>query len=403
MARGVSKGEAVGRAKRAVDVAQAADLAADRAADQAAVDAAALLDWYDRNRRDLPWRAGPGRVADPYHVWLSEIMLQQTTVAAVAPYFARFLEEFPDVAALAAAPHEAVMRAWAGLGYYARARNLHACAKQVAALGGFPRDHAGLQALPGIGPYTARAIAAIAFGVAGVAVDGNVERVLARRFAITTALPAAKGEIGLRAEALAHTPLGRARPGDLVQALFDLGAGPCGRRPACVQVPHICPWSDRCAGLAAGLAASLPRKPPKAVRPRRAGAVFWLEHRGQVLLQQRPARGLLGGMMQLPTTNWDTGGAQASGARASLAAGAAEAGIDAELDWQDCGEVTHVFTHFELRLRVYAARSRARARPAVAAGAIWQDVAVIGQAGLPSVMRKCARLAQAAFDQPRLV
>ena len=209
----------------------------------------------------MPWRAGPGEQPDPYHVWLSEIMLQQTTVAAVIPYFERFLRRFPSVDALAAAPEGAVMEAWAGLGYYARARNLHACARTVVQLGGFPADLAGLRALPGIGAYTAAAVASIAFGVPAVPIDGNVERVAARVFAVTAALPGARAEIAAAARRLGEDPAAAAQPADFTQALFDLGATICTpRAPACA----LCPWRGACAAQAAGLAAELPRKAPKA-------------------------------------------------------------------------------------------------------------------------------------------
>ncbi|HYZ34871.1 MAG TPA: A/G-specific adenine glycosylase, partial [Crenalkalicoccus sp.] len=257
-----------------------------------------LLRWYDRHRRRLPWRAEPGEMPDPYRVWLSEIMLQQTTVAAVIPYYERFVTRFPTVAALAAAPAEAVMSAWAGLGYYARARNLHACAKAVAESGGFPRDLAGLRALPGIGPYTAAAIGAIAFGIPAVPVDGNVERVAARLFAIEQPLPTAKPAIRAAAEGLGADPAARGRPSDFAQALFDLGAGVCTpAAPGCA----ICPVTARCEARRLGIQASLPRKSPKRNRPVRYGVHFWLtDDRGMVLLRTRPAKGLLGGMAELP-------------------------------------------------------------------------------------------------------
>ncbi len=233
--------------------------------------AASLLHWYDRHRRVLPWRHGPGETPDPYRVWLSEIMLQQTTVAAVIPYFERFLVRFPTVEALAAAEDEAVMAEWAGLGYYARARNLLACARQVAALGGFPRTEHGLRALPGIGVYTAAAVAAIAFGVPVVPVDGNVERVASRLFAIADPLPGAKPAIAAAAVQLGLDPAARARPSDFAQALFDLGATLCSSTsPACA----LCPLREDCQGHRAGIAAGLPRKAPKQRRPQRFGAHF---------------------------------------------------------------------------------------------------------------------------------
>ena len=340
--------------------------------------AAALLAWYDRNRRRLPWRAEPGEAADPYRVWLSEIMLQQTTVAAVIPYYARFLTRFPNIAALAAAEEGAVMAAWAGLGYYARARNLHACARAVAAAGGFPRDLPGLRALPGIGPYTAAAIAAIAFGVPAVPVDGNVERVAARVFAITQPLPAAKQAIAAAAAELGAAPEARAQAGDFAQALFDLGATVCTpAAPACA----LCPWQGDCAGHRRGIAADLPQKAAKPARPLRHGVHFWLtDAAGRVLLRRRPPRGLLGGMSELPGTPWRA-------APWTAAEWAAHAPMPA--DWSDAGEVRHGFTHFELRLAVMAADV-----PAIAGAGMLTDIATLGDAALPSVMRKCVALGQ---------
>lgn len=341
-------------------------------------DASALLAWYDRHRRDLPWRAKPWQMADPYHVWLSEIMLQQTTVAATIPYFHRFLARFPTIQDLAAAPSDAVMQAWAGLGYYARARNLHACAIVLAGQGGFPRDVAGLQALPGIGPYTARAIAAIAFGQPVVPVDGNVERVIARRFAIMTALPAAKPEIEARLAGIGASPAARARPSDFAQSLFDLGAGPCGRNPSCM----ICPWSAACLARQQGIAADLPRKAQKKPRPLRLGAAFHLtDPSGRVLLQRRPASGLLGGMLQLPTTAW----LQEALPRAAALAQSP----DPAASWHFCGQVRHVFTHFELHLDVFTAGLRGDPPPG-----LWHDRAMLQDAALPSLMRKCLQMAQ---------
>ncbi|MEJ0016436.1 MAG: A/G-specific adenine glycosylase [Acetobacteraceae bacterium] len=343
-----------------------------------------LLAWYDRHRRSLPWRAGPGEIADPYHVWLSEIMLQQTTVAATIPYYERFLTRFPTVQALAAAPLGDVLAAWAGLGYYARARNLHACARDVVAAGGFPRDLAGLRALPGIGDYTAAAVGAIAFGLPAVPVDGNVERVVARLFAVTEALPQAKPALRRGAARLGEDPAARARPSDFAQALFDLGATVCTpSSPACA----LCPWMATCAGRRAGIAAGLPRKAAKPARPLRHGVHFWLvDPQGNVLLRRRTTEGLLGGMTELPGTAW----------RAdpwTLAEALADAPMAAE--WQGAGQVRHGFTHFELTIDLLAARV-----DRIEAAGFARPVAALAHEALPSVMRKCVRMAQAATLSP---
>jgi A/G-specific adenine glycosylase len=339
--------------------------------------AAALLAWYNRHRRRLPWRAEPGEAADPYRVWLSEIMLQQTTVVAVLPYYETFLTRFPSVQALAAAPAAEVMAAWAGLGYYARARNLHACAKAVAAAGAFPRSLEALRQLPGIGPYTAAAVAAIAFGVPAVPVDGNVERVAARVAAVATPLPAGKPQIAAAAAWLGDQPEARARAADFAQALFDLGATVCTpTAPAC----GICPWVAACAGRRAGIAADLPRKAPKKLRPLRFGVNFWLtDGAGRVLLRRRPPRGLLGGMTELPGTDWraDPWPEPAWLAHAPMPAA-----------WRPAGEVRHGFTHFELRLAVLSASV-----PEIAADGFLRPVADLAGEALPSVMRKCVAMA----------
>jgi len=335
-----------------------------------------LLRWYGRHRRQMPWRALPGQSADPYRVWLSEIMLQQTTVAAVIPYFEKFVRRFPDVKSLARAPEAEVMQAWAGLGYYARARNLHACAKAVAAMGAFPTDIEGLRALPGIGPYTAAAVAAIAFGVPVVPIDGNVERVVARRFAIAAPLPEAKRAIAEGAARLGAEPAARARPSDFAQALFDLGATVCTPRdPAC----GICPWTTVCEGRRLGIAAELPRKAAKRPRPVRHGVHFWLtDAAGRVLLRRRPPRGLLGGMTEFPGTPWrsEPWTAAESSSYAPMPAA-----------WRDVGDVRHGLTHFELFVRVQAARVEA-----ITAEGFLRDAGALAQEALPSVMRKCARL-----------
>jgi A/G-specific adenine glycosylase len=341
---------------------------------------AVLLAWYDRHRRALPWRALPGVAADPYRIWLSEIMLQQTTVAAVIPYYEKFLMRFPDVQALAAAPEEAVMSAWAGLGYYARARNLHACAKAVVAQGGFPADLDGLRALPGIGPYTAAAIGAIAFGLPAVPVDGNVERVTARIFAIQTAMPAAKPEIQAGAARLGEDAAARARPSDFAQALFDLGATICTpTRPVCA----LCPWMGPCSAQQQGVAGELPRKAPKALRPLRHGAHFWLtDAQGRVLLRRRAARGLLGGMTELPGTDWLP---EPWSKTAALAVAPMPA------PWRAIHTVRHGFTHFELHIVLYSATV-----PVIAADGFLRDADMLEDEALPSVMRKCVAAARKA-------
>ncbi|MGX7704270.1 A/G-specific adenine glycosylase [Methylobacterium sp. Gmos1] len=312
------------------------------AASHSRPEAADLLVWYDRHRRALPWRALPGVAPDPYRVWLSEIMLQQTTVAAVKPYFARFLERFPTVEALAAAPEDAVMGAWAGLGYYSRARNLHACAKAVAEAGGFPDTVEGLRKLPGIGAYTAGAIAAIAFDRPAAAVDGNVERVVSRLYAIEAPIPAARPEIRRIAESLVPAT----RPGDFAQAVMDLGATLCTpKRPACA----LCPWMRPCRARAEGLQETFPRKVKKVAGALRRGAAFVVLRAGDdaVLLRTRPPEGLLGSMAEPPTSEW----------RADY--DPAQALLDAPLDarWKRLpGSVRHVFTHFPLELTVFLAR-----------------------------------------------
>jgi A/G-specific adenine glycosylase len=340
-----------------------------------------LLAWYDAHARVLPWRVAPedraaGVMPDPYRVWLSEIMLQQTTVAAVREYFRRFTDLWPTVGALAAAEDAAVMGEWAGLGYYARARNLLKCARAVAAdYGGrFPTDRETLLTLPGIGPYTASAIAAIAFDRAETVVDGNVERVVARLFAVETPMPKAKPEL----TALAATLTPSRRPGDYAQAMMDLGATVCTpRSPAC----GICPLVHACDGRRLGIAADLPRKAPKTAKPVRLG-IAYLGRRvdGAWLLERRPDSGLLGGMLGWPTTAWSDAPAESPPVNA---------------DWRDAGlEVRHTFSHFHLRLALRIADLPADAVPARGAFVARPD---FRPSDLPTVMRKAYDLASPLF------
>jgi A/G-specific adenine glycosylase len=350
----------------------------------------ALLDWYDRHRRVLPWRAAPGQRGDPYRVWLSEIMLQQTTVKAVGPYYGRFLARWPDVRSLAVTPLDDVLKAWAGLGYYARARNLHACARAVVERhdGKFPRGETELRALPGIGAYTAAAIAAIAFDAPATPVDGNVERVIARLHAIDTPLPAAKPEIFQLTSAL--TPARRA--GDFAQAMMDLGATICSpKRPACA----LCPWNQCCAARARGDAETFPRRLPKREGPLRRGAAF-VAHRvdGFLLVRTRPAKGLLGGMTEVPTTEWTQDfheGSALDGAPRFSKGGKL-------LAWRRIpGVVRHTFTHFPLELIVCTATLPANTQ--APAGTRWIALADIGAEALPSLMRKV--VAHSATDNTK--
>ncbi len=332
-----------------------------------------LLHWYDRHARAMPWRTSPADRAtgirpDPYRIWLSEVMLQQTTVAAVKDYFHRFTARWPTVAALAAAEDAAVMGEWAGLGYYARARNLLKCARVVVADHGgqFPSTRAGLLTLPGIGPYTASAIAAIAHDEPATVVDGNVERVMSRMFLVTTPLPTAKPELTALAERL--TPPHRAA--DYAQAVMDLGATICTpRSPACV----ICPWVHACLARAEGVQASLPRKVAKTEKATRRGIV-WLGYReGALLLERRPDTGLLGGMLGFPGDGWDGAGGPAP----------------APANWQTVGEVRHTFTHFHLILQVLTAEITHPPERGE-----WLALHDFRPSDLPTVMRKAFSLAR---------
>lgn len=352
--------------------------------------AARLLAWYRAHARELPWRASAGQAADPYAVWLSEIMLQQTTVVTVTPYFQAFLARWPRLEDLAAAPLDAVLSAWAGLGYYARARNLHACAAVLCRDHGgrLPDTEAGLRALPGIGAYTAAAVAAIAFGRRALPVDGNVERVTARYFAIAAPLPGVKAELRRRAgELLPDHPEDGFPYGDLAQALMDLGATVClPAKPRC----GVCPLAADCRGRQVGRAAELPRRAPRRARPLRRGVAFWLTRAdGAVLLRRRAETGLLGGMMEVPSTAWRAApwSAEEAGAQAPVA-------TPAEAAWRPLpGVVRHGFTHFRLELEVWTAT--ARDGPGQAAGQ-WTRPEDLGAAALPTLMRKVVRHALAA-------
>jgi A/G-specific adenine glycosylase len=338
--------------------------------------AARLLAWYDRHRRIMPWRARAGERTEPYRVWLSEIMLQQTTVATVGDYFHRFVKRWPTVEALAAAPLDDVLSAWAGLGYYARARNLHAGAKAVVDQHGgqFPEDEAALLALPGIGPYTASAIRAIAFDHPASAVDGNVERVIARLFALKTPLPDVKPEIQARAAALVP----KKRAGDYAQAMMDLGATVCTpRSPSCV----ICPLMAACEGRKQGIAEELPRRAPKADKPTRRGVAFVLSNReGAVLLRKRAPRGLLGGMDEVPSSAWREG-------KLVVAEALKEAPVPA--NWKVLeGGVRHTFTHFHLELTIAHAMATTSRLAKLAPGSDWVTLDRLTERALPTVMRK---------------
>jgi A/G-specific adenine glycosylase len=333
--------------------------------------AAPLLKWYDAHARDLPWRARPGANApDSYRVWLSEVMLQQTQVASVIPYFDKFTTRWPSFAALAAAEDAELMAAWAGLGYYARARNLLACAREVAARGSLPETEAELLTLPGIGGYTAAAIAAIAFGRRAVVVDANVERVVTRLFAVTEPIPGARPKI----RALTDTVTPDARAGDFAQAMMDLGSGICTTRaPRCLA----CPLREQCDGFAGGAPERFPVKAAKLPKPQRYGTMFWLERGDRVLLIQRPAKGLLGGMRALPTGPWE-----------DTAPGLADAPVAADWRLLDVG-VRHGFTHFNLDVALAAATIAAHTD---APQGEWWPIAEIESAGLPTVFAKAARM-----------
>ncbi|WP_200960773.1 A/G-specific adenine glycosylase [Rhizobium sp. Root708] len=335
-----------------------------------------LLHWYDRHHRDLPWRVSPpmaarGIKADPYRIWLSEVMLQQTTVPAVKPYFANFLARWPTVRDLADAPTEDVMAAWAGLGYYARARNLKKCAEAVTRDhdGIFPDTEDGLKSLPGIGDYTAAAVAAIAFNRQAAVMDGNVERVISRLYAIATPLPAAKPLMKQKVALL--TP--KDRPGDFAQAMMDLGATICTpKRPAC----SLCPFNGSCEALRLHDPEQFPVKAAKKQKPIRQGAAFIaVTEDGEVLLRRRIESGLLGGMTEVPTTHWT---ARIDGETSADAAPFPAA-------WEPCGTVTHVFTHFELRLSIHRVAIASRIQ---VDNGWWEPVTNLDSQALPTVMKK---------------
>jgi A/G-specific adenine glycosylase len=362
-----------------------------------------LLDWYDRHRRRLPWRPLSGESADPYRVWLSEIMLQQTGVKTVAPYFLKFLARWPDVDALGRASLDDVLRMWAGLGYYSRARNLHACAVAVRRDhgGAFPDSEQRLRALPGIGPYTAAAIAAIAFGRRTMPVDGNIERLVSRLFAVEESLPQAKPLIQqLATTLLGVSPAGdensrardekargrdekaragdeNSRAGDIAQALMDLGSSICTpKKPACA----LCPLNQDCVGRARGDQESFPRKAPKKSGALRRGAAFVVTRPGELLVRTRAEKGLLGGMTEVPTSHW----LAAQDDKAAL--GQAPRLKDIARWHRKQGAVSHVFTHFRLELVVYTASIPTRARAPT--GMRWVPIATLRDEALPNVMRK---------------
>lgn len=337
-----------------------------------------LLGWYRRHARALPWRAPPGsRPAPPYRVWLAEVMLQQTTVAAAGPRYQRFLDRFPTIAALAAAPVDDVLAEWAGLGYYARARNLHACAQAVVEMGGFPETEGQLRQLPGVGDYTAAAVAAIAFGEAVVPVDANILRVGSRLFAVDSPPARARGEV--RAALAAHVPA--AHPGDFAQALMDLGAGICTpRRPDCA----VCPLQPDCAAARLGTPEAFPARAPRVQRIARQGTLWWLRHGARVGLVRRPPTGLLGGLLALPGTDWSADGR--TDRPPPVAVRAAPIAVS----------VTHEFTHFPLSLGVMAVQLPTASAALAGEPLIWTPADELESIGLPGLYLKAVRAILAA-------
>ncbi len=344
----------------------------------------AMLEWYDRNRRILPWRALPGRQADPYHVWLSEIMLQQTTVQAVIPYFLKFIETWPRLYDLAAAPEEDIMKAWAGLGYYSRARNLHRCARLLAGMPAFPSELNDLKRLPGVGDYTAAAIRSIGFDRPAAVVDGNVERVLARYYAIKEPLPEAKKVIRQYAENLSE---GQGhRPGDFAQAMMDLGATICTpRSPRC----PFCPLSSHCQARKEDIQESLPKRAQKQEKPKKTGYVYWItDGHGRILVHRRPSRGLLGGMLALPVSDWaDEKNASTLTHPEFIVSSGSHVLKQSDI------HIKHVFTHFELMLCIVPVKWGLEDLPY---GFFWVEKSGVEKIGMPSLFTKVMRMVTAA-------
>ncbi len=339
---------------------------------------AALLGWYNRNRRILPWRAMPGQKANPYHVWLSEIMLQQTTVGAVIPYFQKFIASWPTLEDLAHAQEEEVMKAWAGLGYYSRARNLYKCSRLVAEKGGFPEGQEDLKKLPGIGDYTSAAITSIAFDRPATVIDGNVERVLARYYAVSEPLPDAKKSIRGLAESLSAG--NKNRPGDFAQAMMDLGATICvPRNPRC----NLCPISNPCRARQLGIQNELPKRGQRAEKPKKIGYVYWIENdKSQILLHTRPPKGLLGGMVSLPTSEWVDEKNALTLTHPDFIVCSGQ-----DLSIEDGLKIEHVFTHFKLALIPIRCSINTLLLPT---DGYWEYIQDINLLGFPSVFKKVA-------------